>query len=241
MLAQKLKVLVIDEQPLFLDGLKKALESLDDTEFVVHTSSSSINALKFIHQTSSFDLILCSLTMPELGGIEFIKKASLQNIWTPIAIISVSDNPDDITVSLNEGASGYINKSLDLTGFKDAILSIMSGVFYVPDSFHRLCKDVPEEKYRNELDRDSVAAKLGITLRQFDVLSGMAEGLSNREICTKMGVAESTIKSHGKVLFQILNVKNRTACILEAKRLNLIPEIQTGEVQTFYQVIIDVV
>ena len=98
-----------------------------------------------------------------------------------------------------------------------------------------------EEKYKNELDRDAIAAKLGITLRQLDVLNGMAEGLSNREICTKMGVAESTIKSHGKVLFQILNVKNRTACILEAKRLNLIPEIQTGEVQKFYQVIIDVV
>jgi len=240
-LAQELKVLVSDEQPLFLEGIKQALESLDDTKFVVHTSSSSVNALKLIHQTSSFDLILCSLTMPELDGIEFIKKTSNQNIWIPTAIISLSENPDDITASLNAGASGYINKSLDQSGFKDAIISILSGVFYVPDSFHRLCNAVPEEKYKNELDRDAIAAKLGITLRQLDVLNGMAEGLSNREICTKMGVAESTIKSHGKVLFQILNVKNRTACILEAKRLNLIPEIQTGEVQKFYQVIIDVV
>ena len=241
MSAHELKILVIDEQPLFLDGIRQALESFVDPMFVVHTCSSSVSALKLIHQTSSFDLILCSLTMPDLDGIEFIKKMSLQNIWIPVAMISVSENPDDITASLNAGASGYINKSLDQTGFKDAVLLIMSGVFYVPDSFHRLCKDAPEVKYKNELNRDATILKLGITLRQLDVLKGMAEGLSNREICTKMGVAESTIKSHGKALFQILNVKNRTACILEAKRLNLIPEIQTGEVQTFYQVIIDVV
>lgn len=213
-----IKLLIIDDHPFFLEGLKIGLESLETIQYEVDTASSSQQALKGLQHICRYDLILCDLNLPDLDGIEFIRKLFNQDIWVPIAIISASENPADIRLAIHEGAAGFINKSAGKQQVNQAIQSILSGEQYVPANYSRFSK-----KHKpTETIEHSLAAKLGITQKQLEVLSYLGEGLSNREISEQMGVAISTVKSHTKALFQILNVTNRTACILNASRLKLI-------------------
>lgn len=220
-----IKLLIIDDHPFFLEGLKIGLESIEETHYDVTTTNSSLQALKALGHTCDYDLILCDLNLPELNGITFIQKLFSRDIWIPIAIISASENPADIRLAIQAGATGFINKALDKAQVDKAIKQIISGEQYVPSNYLRFSQG---GQYEERIE-EKRAAKLGITHKQFEVLSLMGQGLSNREISMRMGVAISTVKSHTKALFQILNVTNRTACILNATRLKLLNDVYTIE------------
>lgn len=216
----RVKILVIDDHPFFLEGLKLGLENLEGSFFEIDTCNSCSEALKLLSHVQQYNLILCDLHLPEMNGIAFLNKLFAQNIWIPIAIISASENPSDIECAINAGASGFINKSLNKDELCNALMTIISGGQYLPPEYERLKKIGQQARTMHE----SHAEKLGITPKQFEVLSLMGQGLSNQEISEKMGITLSTTKSHTKALFQIFNVKNRTSCILRASKQNLLPE-----------------
>jgi len=215
---------VIDDHPFFLEGMKLGLESVQENLFVVETQSSTINALKWLQRVQDYDLILCDLNIPEMSGVAFIESLIKQDIWVRVAIISASENPCDITNSLSAGAAGFINKSINKLELVQALSEILSGNSYVPDSYKLLTESNSASRLSHTPDRGLEAVKLGITYRQYEVLMLISQGLTNKDISEKLNVKECTIKSHVQVLFQILNVKNRTACSVEAKHLKLLPE-----------------
>lgn len=218
----KTQILVIDDHPFFLEGLKLGLESITQAneQYELDTLTSPLDALKKLRHTTHYDLILCDLHLPQMNGIQFIKKLFQQDIWIPVATISASENISDVECALNAGASGFINKALNKEELLDAIKSLIAGEQYVPPFYAQL----NQHSSSVEDFHLSNALKLGITHKQFEVLNYMGQGLSNKEISETMGVAISTVKSHSKVLFQILDVRNRTACILKATKLQLISE-----------------
>lgn len=221
--AQTIKILVIDDHPFFLEGLKLGLESLEQGQnerYRLDTTTSPLDALRTLRHTCAYDLILCDLNLPEMNGIDFIQKLFRQDSWIPVAIISASENVADISCAIDAGAAGFINKSLNKNELHAALRQLIAGTQYVPPSYARF------QNFGNERD-DSysrTARQMGITRKQFQVLTYMSQGLSNQEISDKMSVAISTVKTHTKALFRVLDVSNRTACILHATRLKLLPE-----------------
>jgi len=155
-----------------------------------------------------------------MNGVEFIKHLFKRDVWIPIATISASENVTDIESALEAGAAGFINKSLNKEELREAINELISGERYVPPSYAcflqsgKSAKDIYMEN----------AAKLGITSKQFAVLTYMGQGFGNQEISEKMCITVSTVKSHTQALFQIFNVKNRTACIVSATKKQILPE-----------------
>lgn len=220
---QTINILVIDDHPFFLEGLKLGLESLEESTsetYALDTLTSPADALKRLTHTRHYDLILCDLHLPELNGIQFIKTLFKQDIWIPIATISASENVYDIECALEAGAFGFINKSLNKDELRMAIKQILGGQQYVPPNYLLF-------RQHGKMGKDvfmSNAAKHGITHKQFEVLTYMGQGLGNKEISERMDVTINTVKSHTKALFQILNVKNRTSCIIDATKLRLLPE-----------------
>lgn len=221
---KNLNLLVIDDHPLFLDGIKLGLESLPDRRYDITTSASTTEALRWFQHQRDVDLILCDLKMPDINGIEFVQHLFRRDIWIPMAIISASENPLDIENALNAGAAGFINKSSDRQELDRAIQTIMEGECYVPASYSKTQASQARQK-----THISTSEALGITPRQLEVLNLIELGIRNKDISERLGVAESTVKSHTKALFQALNVDNRTACVRTAQRLGLLPE------QPFYR------
>jgi len=224
------KILVIDDHPLFLEGMKLGLESLSGKPFVVETLNSTLEALKCLTHIQGYDLILCDLNIPEMSGIAFIDSLIKQDVWVRIAIISASENPGDITNSLSAGAAGFINKSIKKLELIEALSNILDGNSYVPESYNLLADRSCMDRFGQlpDPDRGVEAVKLGITYRQFEVLKLISQGLTNKDISARLEIKVCTIKSHVQALFQILNVKNRTACSVAAKKLKLLPQANFG-------------
>lgn len=221
-MSKTLNILVIDDHPLFLDGIKLGLESLPDRHYDIITLSSTTQALRWFQHQRDVDLILCDLKMPDINGIEFVQHLYKRDIWIPMAIISASENPLDIANALDAGAAGFINKSSDRQALDQAIQAILAGERYVPASYGEA--RAPRVGLYSGKSLLSTADALGITPRQLDVLNLIEQGCRNKDICERLGIAESTVKSHTKALFQALNVDNRTACVRAAQQLGLLPQ-----------------
>jgi len=218
-----MKVLIIDDHPFFLEGLKIGIENLGDQNYIIDTITSTPKAINHLNVHRQYDLILCDLNMPEINGIQFIEQMVRRDIWVRIAIISASEDPRDITDALSAGAAAFINKAISPEGLRDVFNEIKAGNCYVPPSYLAYQQSKKGCVSHEGAEMVENAQKMGITLRQFDVLKLIAQGCTNKEICENLGVTESTVKSHVRALFQILDVSNRTACLLEASNLRLLP------------------
>jgi two-component system, NarL family, nitrate/nitrite response regulator NarL len=210
------KILVVDDHPLFLDGLLQVLRQLDPntvTEQVVNAEQ----ALNRLVSGSEFQLILVDINMPGMDGLDLLSALVERELWIPAVVISAQDNPRIIAAALDAGALGFIPKSFGASELLDALKRVLAGEVFLP------------EQIKEQIDRmrrsstDSVPNKnLGITARQIRVLELLVKGYSNRKIALTLNLSEHTVKSHLKVLFAVLNADNRTACAQKAEELGLV-------------------
>lgn len=208
-----MKILVIDDHMLFLEGIQHILKKLSITTEVLLANDTS-TAFDAIEKNPDIDLILFDLNMPGSNGHDFLKSMNDQRILIPAAVISATENPAGIANALNNGALGFIPKSLDSKNMLTAIQSILQGNIHVPES---MVTDIESVRSNHSHARH-------ISPRQMDVLRLMAKGSSNHDIAVGLEISESTVKSHVSTLFHVLDVKNRTECVKEAYRLELLFE-----------------
>ena len=213
-MVSNLKALLVDDHPLFLDGLTLMLrqQNID-----VVTTENTLSALTVVDREKHFDIILLDLIMPGLDGYALITALHERQIYTPIIVVSASENTDSISRALKLGALGYLPKSIRTDQIEKAIESVLAGKIYIaPELNFNATQETRSGRKRafcvnNELPK-----------RQLDVLALTAEGYSNSEIALAMNVAEVTVKYHLQVIFRRLNVSNRTACVKQAKELGII-------------------
>jgi DNA-binding NarL/FixJ family response regulator len=235
------RFLVIDDHPFFLEGLKLGLNSLDAFASRVDCYANALDALCDSARLRDYDLILCDLNLPGLDGITFIEKLIAADVYVRVAIISASEYALDVRRALNAGAAGYINKCASINEFARAINLILKGQRYTPEKQLMQppanSRSAAQQADTSQVSPASVQAfqtlpsqiaqrleQSGISPRQHEVLQLVAKGLSNQAISRELAIQESTVKSHLKVLFQILGVNNRTASIVAARSLNLLTD-----------------
>ncbi|MDX1451763.1 MAG: response regulator transcription factor [Oleiphilaceae bacterium] len=218
MYATTTKVLVIDDHPFYLEGLKVGLSAIEGLRCRVETACSAHEVLGMYRDFSQFDLLLCDLNLPQLDGIGFLNTLSERGVSTPVAILSSSNLAQDMYKSLASGAAGYLYKGATLAEFARALRMLLAGQRYLAPQL------LGETGSPSANPAESAMKRLGITQRQYDVLQLLAEGMSNRQMSEMLRVKETTVKSHLQALFQALGVSNRTACLCRAGTLGLLPD-----------------
>ncbi len=201
-----LKILAADDHPLFREGIRHFLLTLD-SEVIILEAGSLQNTLEILRENSDIDLILLDLIMPGMNGLEGLRVLDECNPMIPIIILSASEDPDDIAHTLAQGATGYIPKSSSSSVVIQAIKQVLAGEIYKPEI---LCK---QESYQNPCG--------GLTHRQREVLRLMVEGLSNKAIADKLFVSERTIKHHIAAIFRMLAVENRVQAMAKIRKMDL--------------------
>jgi two-component system nitrate/nitrite response regulator NarL len=199
----RVKLLIVDDHPLFRDGLA-ALLRLASADTVVSQASSAEEALDLVDE-QIFDAMFMDLMMPGLSGEPAIREFARRHPDLPVIVLSSSESPGDVRRVINAGASGYIPKSATAQTVVSALHLVLSGNVYVPPLLVSTAlrggdHDVQEEP-------GSLAQ---LTDRQVDVLRYLRDGLSNKEISAQLGIAEKTVKVHIAAIFKTLNVVNRT-------------------------------
>jgi len=212
-----MKLLLIDDHHLFLDGLKQVIQKyIPGCE--VHAESTIERAKHYIENNKNIDLILVDLDMPKFGGVQLIQALSQQKTIQPIAVLSATKELNQIQNLLELGALGFIPKDYESTKLISAIHEIIDGNIHLPDSLRYAL----EEQEENIISKQLSAEKHEVTPRQLEVLSLIDKGFANSKIANHLCISEHTVKSHLKQVFRALDVTNRIECVNKAKLLKLL-------------------
>jgi DNA-binding NarL/FixJ family response regulator len=204
-----LRLLLVDDHPLFLDGLSVVLENA--YENVAVTSALTMdNAIRALESPHEFDLITLDWSLPDGKGGALLRYIQDKRLFIPVLVVSATDNPLDLRLAMNSGASGFVSKSLGRSALLEAIAQVLQGEIYInagTPCLHGFSLANPAPS---------------LTARQKEVLNLLGRGWSNKMICASLSLTEHTVKTHLKALFHLLAVRNRTECVRKAQSLGLV-------------------
>ncbi|MBA55417.1 MAG: hypothetical protein CMK89_13260 [Pseudomonadales bacterium] len=213
---QNTTILVIDDHPVFQDGIAVILETLLPNA----TIFSALNAAAGIEQArnrADLDWVFVDYQLPDADGLNIIERLNALMITAPIIMMSGVDDLEVISRAMKLGVSGFIHKSGGKQIFKDCLDTIEQGKVYLPSD-----TQVRLEHYRQTIGRQTDSIKKQLSNRRMDVLLLVAEGYSNQEIANSLAITEATVKSHVSALMSILDADSRYHCVAEARKLGLI-------------------
>ncbi len=191
-----MRVLIADDHPLILAGIKSALEGADDFEVVAETNNGA-QVLPLVSQTNP-DLALLDMRMPGMDGLTCLERIRKRHPDVKVVILSVSTDPGVIQDVLNRGASAYIVKSVNPADVPSALRQAVEGSVFSAIG-------LPETQVA-----DDAAKAAGLTERETAILKALARGLSNDAIGKELWVDEQTVKFHLTNIYRKLGVSNRT-------------------------------
>jgi NarL family two-component system response regulator LiaR len=206
------RVLIADDHPLILAGIKRALEEDDQFEVVAEARVGS-QVLPLVSQTHP-DLALLDLRMPEMDGLACLDRIRKEHPKVKVVILSVSTDPEVVQTVLNHGAAAYVVKSVNPIDLSSALRQALEGTVFS-------AVGLPEKTAQ----QDAVKAA-GLTDRETTILKALARGLSNEAIGKELWVAQQTVKFHLTNIYRKLDVKNRTEAARYAYEHGLIDSPQ---------------
>jgi len=207
-----MRVLIADDHPLILAGIKRALEEDDQFEVVAEARVGS-QVLPLVSQTHP-DLALLDLRMPEMDGLACLDRIRKEHPKGKVVILSVSTDPEVVQTVLNHGAAAYVVKSVNPIDLSSALRQALEGTVFS-------AVGLPEKTAQ----QDAVKAA-GLTDRETTILKALARGLSNEAIGKELWVAQQTVKFHLTNIYRKLDVKNRTEAARYAYEHGLIDSPQ---------------
>jgi DNA-binding NarL/FixJ family response regulator len=211
-----MRVLIADDHPLILAGIKRALEEDDQFEVVAEARIGS-QVLPLVSQTNP-DLALLDLRMPEMDGLTCLDRIRKEHPKVKVVILSVSTDPEVVQTVLNHGAAAYVVKSVNPIDLSSALRQALEGTVFS-------AVGLPEKTAQE----DAVKAA-GLTDRETTILKALARGLSNEAIGKELWVAQQTVKFHLTNIYRKLDVKNRTEAARYAYEHGLIDSPQSDHV-----------
>jgi len=211
---RKIRIGVVDDHPLYRDGVIFALESETDIE-VVGQGENAGDAFQIAHDHAP-DVLLLDMNMPG-GGLSAVAKISLRYPSTKTLMLTVVDDEDEVRNVLRKGARGYLLKGASSSELVNAIRVVSKGESYVSPSFAaRLIMSRGAED-PDPAERSNIFPEL--SEREEQILMLILRGLSNRLIGDELGLTEKTVKGYVTSTMEKLNVRNRVeAAMVAAQR-----------------------
>ena len=215
-----ISLLIVDDHPLFRQGVRLFLESCPDVR-VLGEAASGVAAIAFLESTQ-VGCVLLDLQMPGRSGIEVARDVRERWPETRILVLTSFNSWDMIYPALKAGASGYILKDAPPPELLAAIKAVAAGGRYLGEEVaSKLLGGLPEPAQGSPGTRDP--GLIGsLTARELDVLKEIAQGLDNKEIAARLYLSEKTVKTHVASILQKLDMKSRTQAALYALQHGLV-------------------
>jgi two-component system, NarL family, nitrate/nitrite response regulator NarL len=197
--AEPIRVIVADDHAIVRTGIRHVLES-EPGFAVVGEASNGAEAIE-LARTLAPDVAVLDISMPGTSGLQVTQKLRQLAPDTRVLILSMHDNTEYVLESVRAGAHGYILKDTAATELRDAILAVRRGESYFSPPIARRLTAVVRGVTEDE-DR------LGqLTARERQVLVGVAQGRTNREIAVELGISHRTVETHRESLMRKLGIR----------------------------------
>ena len=220
MTAEQLRVLIVDDHPVFCQGLRRILEATPDIA-VAGVARDGEEALNMARQLTP-DVILMDINLPSMNGMQVTRliKAELPNIG--VIMLTAYHDESQVLHAVRAGASAYYPKDVTPEKLIDAIRQVHEGMYVIEE--HVLTQ--PElaqwiqERFQ-ELDTFWEGAEdmfMPLSTREMEILQLIARGKSNKAIALELGISHQTVKNHMTSILRKLAVNDRTQAAIYALR-----------------------
>jgi DNA-binding NarL/FixJ family response regulator len=216
--AERIRVLLVDDHAMFREGVRSLLEGEPVLEVVGEVEDGRAAVQTAL--TLAPDVVLMDITMPQLDGIEATRQIRAQNDAIKVLILTMHDNEDVFFRSISAGASGYVLKRSGGIELMSAIRSTHEGNSYLsPLLAKALMSDYLQ---RGERSQDGPAQGRRLSAREQEILKLIAEGNSSREIAEMLGLSVKTVHNHRTRLMTKLDIHRNTDLVKYAIRLGMV-------------------
>jgi DNA-binding NarL/FixJ family response regulator len=215
----RIRVLLVDDQALFREGLRDVLSAQRDIE-VIGEATTGEEAVVLVAQLRA-QVALMDLRMPVLDGVKATRRITASVPSCRVIVLTTFDDDEEVFDALRAGAVGYLLKDSPPERIAEAIRAAARG-----ESFLQPCIAAKLVTEFSRLSRSRLADKPRLleplSDRECQVLQQLAEGKSNKEIGVALSLAEGTVKNHLSNIFGKMGVLDRTQAALMARELGLL-------------------
>ncbi len=209
-MAKKIRMIVVDDHPLYRDGVVRTLH--DSGLINVVGAGDNCDQAVQLGLDLCPDVALIDISMPG-GGLEALKQLVKKQPDTKVIMLTVSESDSDVLTALNSGASGYVLKGVSGAQLIEIVTSVAAGGSYVSPALAARVLVAMQEGGSDP--KRSVVEDL--TRREEQILRLVSKGKSNKEVAIELDLQEKTIKHHMTSILQKLKVRNRVEAAVLTK------------------------
>ena len=210
--ARSIRVLLADDHTLFRKGLAELLEQRGGVT-VVGMAASAREALAMFAQVSP-DVVITDLNMPPDGGLGLLRDLRREKWAGPILILTVSDAEEDLTAALKAGAQGYLLKDMEPDDVVDAVQRALRGETVIAPALTLKLVNLLQGGGSPATAKADALKQL--TAREREILTYLAQGLSNKAIARSLDISHDTVKLHVRHILAKLNLTSRVEAAIFA-------------------------
>lgn len=197
-----IKVAIVDDDDLIRESLKIIVGSNEDID-IKGTFKNGQELLKYL-EGSYLDVVLMDIRMPILNGVETLAEMRRRDCKTKVIVLTTFDEDEYIEKSLNQGAIGYLLKNTTPDKIIDTIKMAYNGISVIQEDILKRYKEIGQSTPKGKIDKSL------FTDREYEVIVGISQGLSNKEISNKLYISEGTVKNYITSILNKTDLKHRT-------------------------------
>ena len=217
-MADKIRILLVDDHAMFRAGIKALIEAEDRLE-VVGEASSGDEAVDRVRELKP-DIVVMDLAMPSSNGLEATRRISALELNTSVLVLTVHAEEEYLVPVVEAGASGYLTKTSADTDLLEAIRVVARGQVFLPPKAATLLL----KRYKDAEGEESAGLN-DLSTREQEVLALTAEGFSSREIGQKLFISPKTVDTYRSRIMDKLGLSHRSELVRFALKVGLLREI----------------
>lgn len=220
-MSEQIRLLIVDDHPLFRQGLCDVLDTEDNMKVVGEAADGEVAIAKALEVAP--DVILMDINLPTINGLQVTRRIKSDLPHVGIIMITGYDDAEQVFHAFRAGASAYCPKDITPEALVKIIEEVHEGHYAVDDKImtHDEVVEWIEQKigrFDGSLTKDSEDLFIPLSPREMEILEEVTGGLSNKEIAFKLGISHQTVKNHMTAILRKLRVDDRTQAAVYALR-----------------------